>query len=297
MAMKIRRLKYYFVEGFKNIIRNRVMAVASISTVAASLFILGIFMTLTLNVNSAVKEIGQTLEIKVYLKDEVTTLQKNNLENEIRSIDGVKEVTYISKEQALEELKKKLGENKSIAEGFEMENPLPQSFIVRVVKPEYISNVSKKISILSGVEKIYDGKGIVEKLIKFTNLIKIASYVLMGLLGTIAAFLISNTIKLAVYARRREISIMKYIGATDWFINWPFIIEGISLGLLGAATSIAVLYLGYSYVVSNISTDIVLFSLVKSGDLIQFMYTKFLIGGIAIGGFGSFLAVKRYLVS
>ena len=297
MDMKIRRIKYYFVEGFKNIVRNRVMAVASISTVAASLFILGIFMILTLNVNNAVENIGQTLEIKVYLKDDVTTLQKNNLENQIRSIDGVNDVTYISKEQALEDLKKKLGENKSIAEGFEMDNPLPQSFIIKVKKPEYISTVSRKISSMDGVEKIYDGKGIVEKLIKFTNLIKIASYVLMGLLGVIAAFLISNTIKLAVYARRREISIMKYIGATDWFIKWPFIIEGVALGLFGAVVSIFVLYLGYSYIVSNFSANLVLFTLVQSNELIQFIYTKFIIGGILIGGFGSFLAVKRYLVS
>jgi cell division transport system permease protein len=296
MDMKIKRIKYYFIESIKNLARNRVMVVASIGTVAASLFILGIFLILALNVNNAAESIGKTLEIKVYLKDEVTTLKRMELERDIKNIKGVTEVVYISKEQALEDLKKKLGENKAIAEGFEMDNPLPQSFVIKVEKPELISKVSYEISKLDGIEKIYDGKGIVEKLIKFTNIVRVASYFLMGILAIISAFLISNTIKLAVYARRREISIMKYLGATDWFIKWPFVIEGILLGLLGSVLSILVLFFSYQYLTNNVSLNLLLFNFVSAQSLLSFILQKFILMGALIGGFGSYLAVKRYLV-
>lgn len=296
MDMKIKRIKYYFLESIKNLARNRVMVVASIGTVAASLFILGIFLILALNVNNAAENIGKTLEIKVYLKDEVTTFKKMELERDIKNIKGVTEVIYISKEQALEDLKKKLGENKAIAEGFEMDNPLPQSFVIKVEKPELISKVSYEISKLDGIEKIYDGKGIVEKLIKFTNIVRVASYFLMGILAIISAFLISNTIKLAVYARRREISIMKYLGATDWFIKWPFVIEGVLLGLLGSVLSIAVLFFSYQYLTKNVSLNLFLFNFVSAQSLLSFILQKFILMGALIGGFGSYLAVKRYLV-
>lgn len=296
MDMKIKRIKYYFIESIKNLARNRVMVVASIGTVAASLFILGIFLILALNVNNAAESIGKTLEIKVYLKDEVTTLKRMELERDIKNIKGVTEVVYISKEQALEDLKKKLGENKAIAEGFEMDNPLPQSFVIKVEKPELISKVSYEISKLDGIEKIYDGKGIVEKLIKFTNIVRVASYFLMGILAIISAFLISNTIKLAVYARRREISIMKYLGATDWFIKWPFVIEGILLGLLGSVLSILVLFFSYQYLANNVSLNLLLFNFVSAQSLLSFILQKFILMGALIGGFGSYLAVKRYLV-
>ncbi|MDO6353700.1 permease-like cell division protein FtsX [Caloramator sp. CAR-1] len=296
MDMKIKRIKYYFIESIKNLARNRVMVVASIGTVAASLFILGIFLILALNVNNAAESIGKTLEIKVYLKDEVTTLKRMELERDIKNIKGVTEVVYISKEQALEDLKKKLGENKAIAEGFEMDNPLPQSFVIKVEKPELISKASYEISKLDGIEKIYDGKGIVEKLIKFTNIVRVASYFLMGILAIISAFLISNTIKLAVYARRREISIMKYLGATDWFIKWPFVIEGILLGLLGSVLSILVLFFSYQYLTNNVSLNLLLFNFVSAQSLLSFILQKFILMGALIGGFGSYLAVKRYLV-
>ncbi|CCJ33983.1 permease-like cell division protein FtsX [Caloramator australicus] len=296
MDMKIKRIKYYFIESIKNLARNRVMVVASIGTVAASLFILGIFLILALNVNNAAESIGKTLEIKVYLKDEVTTLKRMELERDIKNIKGVTEVVYISKEQALEDLKKKLGENKAIAEGFEMDNPLPQSFVIKVEKPELISKASYEISKLDGIEKIYDGKGIVEKLIKFTNIVRVASYFLMGILAIISTFLISNTIKLAVYARRREISIMKYLGATDWFIKWPFVIEGILLGLLGSVLSILVLFFSYQYLTNNVSLNLLLFNFVSAQSLLSFILQKFILMGALIGGFGSYLAVKRYLV-
>lgn len=296
MDMKIKRIKYYFIESIKNLARNRVMVVASIGTVAASLFILGIFLILALNVNNAAESIGKTLEIKVYLKDEVTTLKRMELERDIKNIKGVTEVVYISKEQALEDLKKKLGENKAIAEGFEMDNPLPQYFVIKVEKPELISKASYEISKLDGIEKIYDGKGIVEKLIKFTNIVRVASYFLMGILAIISAFLISNTIKLAVYARRREISIMKYLGATDWFIKWPFVIEGILLGLLGSVLSILVLFFSYQYLTNNVSLNLLLFNFVSAQSLLSFILQKFILMGALIGGFGSYLAVKRYLV-
>jgi cell division transport system permease protein len=296
MVMKIRTLRYYIVEGVKSVIRNRVMSFASVTTVAAALFILGVFMLLAVNVNNMVNTVQKKVEIKAFLNEDVTTLKQKKLEKQIEEIKGVTEVNFESKQEALENFKKQLGENEDLAKGLDMKNPLPASFIVKVDKPENVKAISAEISKLEGIDQVKDGKEIIDKIIKITNFVRAGSIGLMVILGTISIFLISNTIKLTVYARKREIGIMKYIGATDWFIRWPFIIEGVLLGIIGAGIAIGILGYGYSYAVKTVSSSIMLFSLVPVNQVLWTMSWQFVLIGMLIGGIGSILSLRKFLV-
>lgn len=294
--MKIKTFKHFFKESLVSIKKNRVMSVASISTVAAALFIFGVFMLLVVNVNKIVATVESEIEIKAFLKEDVTTIQKQQIEKNIKSIDGIREVIFESQEEALRKFKANLGEKADLANGLELENPLPASFIIKVNRPEDVAAVSSRLKSYPEVEKVNDGQQMVETIIKVTGFIKATSMLLMAILGVIAISLISNTIKLTVFARKKEIGIMKYIGATDWFIRWPFVIEGMLMGLIGALISILILGLGYSYGANIVSESQMIFSLVPSKEIIFTLGWQFSLIGVLIGGIGSILSIRKFLV-
>lgn len=294
--MKIRTFKYFAKESINSIRRNRVMSLASVSTVAAALFILGVFMLMALNVDKFMQTVESKVEIKAFLNDNITTLKQQGIEDQLKQIIHVKSIEFESKQQALENFKKELGDNKDLANGLELDNPLPASYIVKVDKPENSIKVSSQISKIEGIGKVNDGKEIVDQIVKVTRFVKIISILLMIILGVIAISLISNTIKLTVYARKREIGIMKYIGATDWFVKWPFIMEGVLLGLFGAILSITLLIVGYSFVSKAVSTGIIVFSLVPPNEIMSGLIYQFCLIGMAIGGIGSLLSIRRFLI-
>ena len=272
------------------------MSFASVSTVAAALFIFGVFMLMAMNVDKFMQTVESKVEIKAFLNDDITTLKQQGIEDQIKQISHVKSIDFETKQQALNNFKNQLGSNKDLADGLELDNPLPASYVIKVDKPENSIEVSNQVSKIAGIGKVNDGKEIVDQIVKVTRFIKIISIVLMIILGVIAISLISNTIKLTVYARKREISIMKYIGATDWFVKWPFIFEGILLGLLGAIFSITLLIVGYSFVSKAVSTGIIVFNLVPPKEIMTGLIYQFSLIGMVIGGIGSFLSIRRFLI-
>lgn len=294
--MWMSNLGYFFRESFRSSKRNKVMSIASISTVAAALLIFGIFMLLVLNVNKIVASVVDKVEIKVYLNDDVTSIQQTEMEKTLKSYQGVKSVTFESKEKALENYKKMLGDDADLADGLSEKNPLPASFIIKVKNAEDVAPIAKNAAALDGVYKVVDGQETVTKLINIINIVKGTSLALIVILGVIAIFLISNTIKITVYTRKREIGIMKYIGATDWFIKWPFFIEGVTLGFIGAVISLLLLGLGYRYVTNIVQEGTLLFSLVPAAQVMHTMIIEFLGVGMFIGGVGSLLSLKKFLV-
>lgn len=293
--MKISNLGYFFRESFNSSKRNKVMSIASISTVGAALLIFGIFMLLVLNVNKIVASVVDKVEIKVFLNDDVTSIQQTDLEKTLKSYSGVKDISFESKEKALENYKKMLGDDADLANGLSENNPLPASFIIKVKNAEDVAPIAQKAVALDGVYKVVDGQETVTKLIKFINIIQGTSLTLMIILGVIAIFLISNTIKITVYTRKREIGIMKYIGATDWFIKWPFFIEGLTLGFIGAVISLLLLGFGYGYVTNVVDKGTLLFSLVPAAQIMHIMILEFLGVGMFMGGVGSLLSMKKFL--
>jgi cell division transport system permease protein len=285
--MKIKTFGHFFNEGFRSVIRNKLMSIASIITVTAALFILGIFMALVMNVNNITNTTISKIELEGYLKDEPSISVQHAMVSTLTSIKGVKSIEYVSKEQALANFKVMLGENNQLAEGLDSHNPMPASYIIKVNNPSDVDYVSKQLNSMNVFYKIIDGKSFVDKIIKFTRFIKIASFVLMLILGAISIALIVNTIKLTVFARKKEIGIMKYIGATDWYIRWPFIIEGVTLGLIGGIISILLIVITYSYAINLISVRLMLFPMVTTGEIVHRML---------IGGIGSGFSIRKFLV-
>jgi len=299
-VMKISTIKYFIIDALKSLKRNKTVSIASVATVAATLFILGVFLLIVFNVNAGVKELGSKLEVKIFLNDDYTISDKAAIERALNGVDGVSNIEFEDKADALVKVKEQFGEDsKSLVQGFEKNNPFPNAFLVRVEKPEVVSSVVKAAEGLSGIEKIKDVRKLVDQIIKITNGLKIIGLALFAILISVSLFLIGNTIKLTVYSRRKEIGIMKYVGATDWFIRWPFIIEGMMLGVAGAIISTVILYYAYSAVFSkfaDVSLGFLGFTLISPYFVLGTVLWQFILGGLFIGATGSIISLRKFLV-
>ena len=215
--MRISTIKFFISESLKSLNRNKTIRTASVATVAATLFILGVSILAMVNVNQGILQVQSKVEVDVYLKDNITSSQKKDLENKIKSNGNIQSLTYVTKSQAVDKFRNQLGEqNKSLVDGLEKDNPLPNSYIIKVTNPEYVSKLVSSIQDMPGIESIQDGKGIVDKIVKITRTVRWIGIVILVIMVGVSLFLIGNTIRLTVYSRRREIGIMKYIGATKF---------------------------------------------------------------------------------
>ncbi|MPQ33528.1 ABC transporter permease [Clostridium estertheticum] len=293
--MKISTIKYFIMDALKSLKRNKTVSIASVATVAATLFILGVFLLIVFNVNAGVKELGAKLQATVYLKDNITIADKSAIERTLNGVAGVSSITFEDKNDALNNAKKQFGkENESLTKG--LEKIFPTSYVVKVEKPEMVSSVVKAVTGLKGIEKINDGRETVDKIIKITNTLKIVGIVLFAILVSVSLFLIGNTIKLTVYSRKKEIGIMKFVGATDWFIRWPFIIEGMLLGISGAIISTGVLYYAYKLVFEKVTSGVLGITLINPYVILSTTLWQFMLGGLIIGALGSSISIRKFLI-
>lgn len=297
MAMKFDSLKYSLKDAFKSIIRNKTLSIASIATVAATLFILGTITLTVANVSEIVDHLGSMVEVKVYLLDDIKDNEKTAIESKIKTVEGVNSITFESKEEALENVKEQLNdETGELSAGFEEKNPFPASFTVNVKEPTVVDEVVLNIEGMTGIERIKDARSTIEKISNFTNSLKITAVVAFIIFILISLFLIGNTIKITVFTRKREIGIMKYVGATDWFIRWPFIIEGIILGISGAFIAIILLNIGYALIVNGVSADALFgFKLVGVSYIWKVVIWEFIACGVFIGSIGSIISMRKFL--
>ncbi len=248
MRMKFRIFKNIVKQGFQGMWRNRGMGLASVGSITAVLIILGIVLIMILSINNVVVETKNKFdEIQIFLEDDITDEQLDYIEEQAKENEGVLSVIYQSKEQALEIMKEDWGgENAYLLEGFET-NPLPDSFIVKLKGIEYADSVVNKVQELEGIDEVKYYKDIIEKLVLMANYVRGGGLIITAILIVVSIFIISNTIKITVTARQREINIMKYVGATNGYIRGPFIIEGVLFGLIGAVLSILIVNYGYRY--------------------------------------------------
>jgi len=295
--MKFDSVKYFIKDAFKSIVRNKTLSIASMATVAATLFILGVVTLTMANVNKAVDHIGSKVEVKVFIKEDITSDQQDALRGKLESIEGVKEVTLETKEQALEKVKEQMKDDSELlTAGFDEKNPFPGSFTVKVTKPEVVDTIIENVKTAEGVEKIKDARDIIDKISKLTSSIKVVGIIAFVVFILVSLFLIGNTIKITVYSRKREIGIMKYVGATDWFIRWPFIIEGVILGIAGGVVSTIVLNIAYAMIVNNIPSETLLgFTLVGVSYIWKVIVWEFILSGIFIGTVGSIISMRKFL--
>jgi len=296
--MKFRIFKNIVKQGFQGMWRNRGMGLASVGSITAVLIILGIVLIMILSINNVVVETKNKFdEIQIFLEDDITDEQLDYIEEQAKENEGVLSVIYQSKEQALEIMKEDWGENAYLLEGFET-NPLPDSFIVKLKGIEYADSVVNKVQELEGIDEVKYYKDIIEKLVLMANYVRGGGLIITAILIVVSIFIISNTIKITVTARQREINIMKYVGATNGYIRGPFIIEGVLFGLIGAVLSILIVNYGYRYFFNTVNDKLyVLFTvyLVPPVALIKDLSIIFISIGMGIGALGSLVSLKRFL--
>ncbi|WP_454052917.1 permease-like cell division protein FtsX [Clostridium sp. Marseille-Q7071] len=294
--MRFDSIKYFVKDAFKSIKRNKTLSIASAATVAATLFILGVVSLTLVNVNKAVNQLGSKVEARVFLKDDIKNEDKDKLKKTIEGVDGVLEVKLETKEQALEKMKEQLQDDSgALVAGFNKKNPLPSSYIVRVDNPKAVDDVLAKIKDAPGIEKIKDARQLIDQVTKLTDSATMIGGITALVFVLVSLFLIGNTIKITVFSRKREIGIMKYVGATDWFIRWPFIIEGILLGILGALISVIILYGLYGFAQTKAADMLLGFNLVARSYILKVTIWQFLLGGMVIGSLASIISMRKFL--
>lgn len=292
------RVGYTCKQAVRQIIRNKAMTFASVFAITAMLMILGVFFVILMNVNQAITSIRHdydNIEVFYLDKTKITDIQK--AEKQISGWGNVKEVKYRSKEEAMKLLKKSWGNNAYLLDSVK-ENPLPRSLVITVSDVEKSDDVAKEAKKLSGIEDIKYYKDTVDKLVKFTNGIKVAAAVIMAFLILISTVVVSNTIKLTVLNRSEEISIMKYVGATNWFIRGPFLLEGIFIGAFSALFSAGLVALLYGRIISKLGTGIVQvlsIPMVSARFMNFYLLWIFLAIGIIIGAWGSMISMRKFL--
>ncbi|WP_302653429.1 permease-like cell division protein FtsX [uncultured Clostridium sp.] len=295
--MKINTINYFIVDALKSIKRNITVSFAAMLTVLVTFFVLGTFTLVGLNFNKTIEDVADKIEIKVYLQDDIKLVNQREVEIKLSEQDGVKAVTYESKDEAFTKLKKDLEGNSGMLEGYSLENnPLASSYIVTLEDASYASNVTKAVEDMTGVESVTNQQELIEKISRVVDFVQILGVILFFVFIGVSIFLIMNTIKLAVYSRRREVGIMKFVGATDWFIRWPFVIEGIIIGAIGSLLATAVLYFIYRGVFGFIASNLLIANLVPVSFVLTTLLGGFLLGGILVGAIGSIAALRKFLV-
>ena len=295
MDMKLQTSEYFIQEVFRSLRRNNWMSFASIGTVAVSLFVLGVFLLLVLNMNRMASALESQVQISVYLEDGLSADDRKDIASDIEALQGIESIRYISKDEAKARLEDRLGDQKYLLDALGDKNPLPDSFEVVVKSPDLVETAAKAIDRMDGVQEAKYGQDVIEHLFAITRLIRIFGLVLMVLLAGATLFIISNTIRLTVFARRKEIAIMKYVGATDWFIRWPFLLEGMVLGFVGGVIAAVALRSFYAAMAAKITDTLTFFPLMPQYPSMNYITVALLLTGMAIGTLGSALSLKRFL--
>lgn len=300
--MKISTVGYSTKQGFKNIARNKLFSIASIATMAACIFVFGLFFAIVMNFNYIVQKAEESVAITVFFDEGLDQDKIDNIGKELSKCDGVLDVEYVSADQAWDSFQEEyFGEDSSLAEGFKDDNPLANSDNYAV----YMQDVSKQDDVvkfaegLEGVRKVNKSDVVADTLSSVNRLITYVSIAIIAILLAVSIFLISNTVTMGITVRREEIAIMKYIGAKDGFVRAPFVIEGIVIGLIGAVIPLVLLYFMYGKAVSYILHRFNLLNNILDFLPVTEVYTVLLPVGLALGvgiGFaGSFFTIRKHL--
>ncbi len=295
MVMKLRTTGYFFKQAGISLWRNFWMSLAAVASVAISMFLLGAFLLLVFNVNYFASSLQSNVEIAVFLQVDTPRQEAYQVRDQVKAMPGVTEVTLVPKEEGLKQLSQQFGGQEELLEATGGVNPLPDYLRIRVADPETIHEVARAIAGLPGVEKVNYGQEVVERLFAVVRWLRWLGAGIILFLGLGALFLIIITIRLTVYSRRREISIMKYVGATDWFIRWPFFLEGLFLGLAGSGCAALAVYAGYNLFLTRAGSALVFIPLLNDRDLLLSSVLSLMAGGALVGAIGSLLSIRRFL--
>lgn len=297
--MKFNIIGYLIGEGFRNTFKNKKSTLSAMLVMCISMLIFGLFFVLGENINHIMGTVEDAQAIQVFIEDGTTDSQIETLGEQIKQINGVdsSRVQFLSKEEGFEKYLEKYGDKAYLLEPYK--EVVPDSYIINFTDLKLAQEVENSISALDNVKKITSANETMQKLVSITNAIRIVTFAILAGLVIGAIFIISNTIKLTVYARRKEISIMKYVGATNSFIRWPFIVEGIIIGVLSACISILLVGGGYKLIAGQLLESAVVqnlgITLVSFSDMFNMLIIVYLALGIGIGVLGSAISMRKYL--
>lgn len=294
--MKYNILGYLISEGVKNVFKNKKSTIACLMIMCATMFIFGMFFLVGENVKNTMKELEETQGFEVFIKDEATDDEVTKLGEEIKAVQGVNTIQYKSKDDALATMKERFKEYQYLLDGLYI---LPRSYVVKLTNLELSQSAQEQILKLDNVKKITSSDKTMKSLVALGKVINVVTAGILVLLVLISVFIISNTIKLTVHARRKEISIMKYIGATNNFIRSPFIVEGIIIGVVAAMISVLIIGLSYNLVTERLLSsqimDLINFKLLGFNDLFELIIIVYLALGVGVGVIGSIISMRKYL--
>lgn len=294
-------LKSVFRDTVQSIERNNLMSIASILSVVAALIILGIFVIFSMNLQHITQNVESAMELRIFMKKEYTEDQKTGLEKALKENEKVTGISFEGKDEALGKFSDSLDDYSGLLKGYDSNNnPMASSFIVQVQSPDQLEAVKVYAEGLSdkGVDYVKYGEEYVNTLVSFSKFTKTFSIVIMVVLSVVSLFVIYNTIKLTCFARRREIRVMKYVGATDWYIRLPFILEGTFLGCVGALVALLIIRTGYYYAIAYVTNAVSMpmnSTLVAPTIIMGPIFVFCVIYGIAIGAFGSLFSIRKFL--
>lgn len=288
---------YFLGEAFKSIYRNFWVSIASVGVVMITLLMLGALVVLNRNIDFITETVKQQVEIVLYIGDEASLEERQELRRQLVGNTALAEVRFVSREEALARLKEQFAEQGEFLSGYDTAdtNPLRDSYEVHTVIPETVPKVAREFESYPAVGEVFYGQGYVETLFTTARAIQMTGFILMAALGVTAIFLISHSIRLAVLLRRREIMIMKYVGATNWFIRWPFVIEGLILGVFGSLLPLAALYHVYGHALAWVGANLPFVNPVPAPVLMFELVQHLLPLGVGLGVLGSAFSMSRFL--
>ena len=296
--MRYNIISYLIGEGIRNVLKNKKSTGASLTIMCMAMLIFGLFFIIGENINHVMKTIQEEQGMQVFIDSTASDERVKEIGQEIKKIEGVNTIEFVSKSDTLNEIKEGLKEYSNLLEAFP-EDTLKSSYIVTLTNLDLNENVQTTINAIPNVAKITSSNKTISTLVKLARGIRIVTLIILIILIAISVFIIANTIKLTVHARRKEISIMKYVGATNSFIRWPFIVEGMIIGIIAAFITILIVGTLYNFAAKGIMnsdiTKTLPISLVSFSDMFNLIILTYLGLGIGIGIVGSSISMKKYL--
>ncbi|MEN8905021.1 MAG: permease-like cell division protein FtsX [Clostridiales bacterium] len=291
--MKIRTIKYIVKEGGVNTYRNMIMSLASAGIVIATLVIAGIFFLILQNLMHSANELSERPQVQVFCDSELDEFQTKEVEKKIKTNSNVLSTEKVSKEDNFKKAKEMFKGDEDLLEGFDV-NSFSVSYVLKLKDTSVSSDIAKQLEQIEGVTRVNFSQDLINFYYTLSKWITIITVILLLVLFAFSAFIISNTVKLTIFARRKEINIMKYIGATDWFIRWPFIIEGIIIGLFGGFFAFVIVMWGYQ-IISNRIEGSGFTNLLAVGDIWRTVILIFIAVGTLVGAGASVFSLNKHL--
>ena len=295
--MRFNVISYLLREGIKNLFKNKKSTISSLMIMCATMIVFGVFFVVGENINAFVKNVADAQEIRVFIKNDATEDDIFEMEKQIYDIEGVKNAEFVSKEDALQYMEEWLGEE--LLESYQDRNIFSAAYDVTLTDLELSDEVQESISQLDNVKKIESSNKVISQILSLAKGVRIGTAGILVLLIIISVSIISNTIKLTVHSRRKEISIMKYVGATNSFIRWPFLVEGIIIGIIAGLLSVLIIGGSYTVIADKLTETMFLeianWNMLEFKEMFNLILTVYLGLGVGIGAIGSGISMKKYL--